>query len=154
MTSKPALSEASFFRRRSSACRAATRHPVALPASVAYLGPVATKKPKQGRPRKATNAFGRWLVEAQLTSDAVATKLGVSESFIEEIARNEPRPDLELALKIERAVEVASFDIDLRGTAGHGLAEEQGELGVEVGAGHAMPITDSRRSRAAWCSPS
>jgi transcriptional regulator with XRE-family HTH domain len=64
--------------------------------------PPGKQKRPRGRPRKANNAFGKWIDAQGMTAEAAARKLGISESYVDKLARSERRPDLELALKIER----------------------------------------------------
>ena len=57
---------------------------------------------KRGRPRKVNNAFGRWIDKSGKDRDAIASALGISRPYVDRLCRDERRPDLELAVKIER----------------------------------------------------
>lgn len=60
-------------------------------------------KPKhqRGRPRTTTNAFGRWIDRSKLSRDEVAERLRLSRQYVDRLCRDDRRPDLELAVKIE-----------------------------------------------------
>ena len=60
------------------------------------------KKRRPGQPRKVNNRFGRWIDGAGRQRVLVAEKLGISHAHLNRLCRNERRPDLELALKIEK----------------------------------------------------
>ena len=63
---------------------------------------VARKKRGPGQPRKLTNKLGRWIDAQGLRRDAVAEKLEISVAFLNNLCRNNRRPSLELAAKIQR----------------------------------------------------
>jgi DNA-binding XRE family transcriptional regulator len=46
--------------------------------------------------------FGRWLAEHGINRDDVARRLGVNRRHVDHLAREDRRPSLELAIKIER----------------------------------------------------
>ena len=61
------------------------------------------KKPRpRGRPRKANNKFGKWIDVQGMTRERVAAKLDVTRQYVDQLCRSVRRPDLELAMKIER----------------------------------------------------
>jgi hypothetical protein len=60
-----------------------------------------TKRRGPGRPRKTTNAFGRWIDESRYSRDQIAERLGMSRSYLDQLCAGIRRPNLELAFKIE-----------------------------------------------------
>jgi len=55
-----------------------------------------------GRPLIRQGRFGRWLAEHGFNRDDVARRLGVNRRHVDHLAREDRRPSLELAIKIER----------------------------------------------------
>jgi DNA-binding XRE family transcriptional regulator len=55
-----------------------------------------------GRPPIRQGRFGRWLAEHGLNRDDVARRLGVNRRHVDHLAREDRRPSLELAIKIEQ----------------------------------------------------
>ncbi len=94
--------------------RAAPRYPYAhlsglqLPAALRgahrlrNIHLVGTKNKRgRGRPRKATNAFGRWIDQSRLTRDQVADRLDITRTHLDRLCCDSRRPDLESAFAIE-----------------------------------------------------
>ncbi len=54
-----------------------------------------------GRPRKATNAFGRWIGQDRCSRDDITERLEISRAHLDRLCRNNRRPDLELDVRIE-----------------------------------------------------
>jgi hypothetical protein len=55
-----------------------------------------------GRPSIRQGRFGQWLLDNRLDRDRVAAALGINRRHVDHIAREDRRPSLELAVKIER----------------------------------------------------
>ncbi|MFC1611056.1 helix-turn-helix transcriptional regulator [Myxococcota bacterium] len=55
-----------------------------------------------GRPRKTTNAFGRWIDAKGWTRDDVARRLRITRGYLDMLCEGRRRPSLELAMKIEQ----------------------------------------------------
>ena len=57
---------------------------------------------QRGRPRKANNAFGQWIDKSGKDREETARALGITRPHVDRLCRNARRPDLELAVQIER----------------------------------------------------
>jgi DNA-binding XRE family transcriptional regulator len=55
-----------------------------------------------GRPSIRQGRFGIWLEDNQIDRERLADALGINRRHIDHIAREDRRPSLELALKLER----------------------------------------------------
>ncbi|MCC7385966.1 MAG: hypothetical protein IT384_29220 [Deltaproteobacteria bacterium] len=62
---------------------------------------MAAKKRPLGRPRRANNAFGKWLDKNGVDRDQAAKKLKVARQHIDALCRGDRAAGLELALWIE-----------------------------------------------------
>ena len=61
------------------------------------------KKPRgAGRPRVRENALSRWIDESGRTREQVAKLLGIPKPSLDRICRDDKRPNLDLAFRIER----------------------------------------------------
>ena len=56
----------------------------------------------RGRPAIRQGRFGRWLKEHGINREDLAKQLGVNRRHLDHLAREDRRPSLELAIKIER----------------------------------------------------
>ena len=65
------------------------------------MGPMGRKARQRGRPRKATNRFGRWIDTKGQTREQVAERLRITRAHLDRLCRGDRRPDLELAFAIE-----------------------------------------------------
>jgi DNA-binding XRE family transcriptional regulator len=63
---------------------------------------VAKRRKTPGRPRLATNSFGKWIDREGLTREHVAEKLGITKSALNYVANGQRLPGLKLAFDIER----------------------------------------------------
>ena len=60
------------------------------------------RRNRRGRPSMRQGPFGIWLEENRIDRERLADALGVNRRHIDHIAREDRRPSLELAWKLER----------------------------------------------------
>lgn len=59
------------------------------------------KSATAGRPRKCDSPLSRWLDNSGLSRDEAATELEISRPHLDRLCRQERRPSLDLAVRIE-----------------------------------------------------
>jgi transcriptional regulator with XRE-family HTH domain len=67
--------------------------------------PISASQPPNrsaGRPLVRQGRLGLWLVASALDREVVAEKLGISRRYLDHIAREDRRPSLAVAAKIEK----------------------------------------------------
>jgi hypothetical protein len=65
-----------------------------------------------GRPSIRQGRFGRWLLDNRIDRDRVAEVLGINRRHVDHLAREDRRPSLDLAVKIERLTDGAILASD------------------------------------------
>jgi hypothetical protein len=63
---------------------------------------VVTPKKRAGRPTVRQGLFGQWLLTHEQNRAQVARDLGIDRRYLDHLARDDRRPSLELAVKIEQ----------------------------------------------------